>query len=161
MASMFDIDELALVQEWMGQPALYNRQSRKYAKARLLQAEAKAELDLVRAKLDLAIRQNPDDYNLDRVTEGSVAATILMQKKYKTALKNLNDATYAVNLLQGVVESLDQRKKALENLVRLHGQNYFATPHAEGVGLEVVEELKKVTARSRGKRPRLKHTKED
>ena len=38
------------------------------------------------------------------------------------------DARYEFNTAKGAVRAVDQRKESLENLVRLHGQHYFAGP---------------------------------
>ena len=149
--SIFEIDMHQLDREWVAQPRLYATHARKLAKAKQAEAETKAMLDVVRAELDLSIRKSPIDFDLEKPTEGSITATILVQKEYKTALNQYNAARYTVGLVQGVVDALDHRKKALENLVHLHGQNYFATPRAKGVSSETVEHLKKTAARGRAR----------
>lgn len=141
--NLLDIDHYVLDEEWMNQPKLYFRYSAELTKAReewdLLRNQlevAKSELDDVMAELDLQIRNDPDGFGLTgKVTEASIKNTILLQEAYKTAKKECEgiqtkiiQAKSSIGVLEGFVEALSQRKTALENLVRLHGQNYFSTP---------------------------------
>ena len=45
------------------------------------------------------------------------------------AAQALIDAKYENDIAEGVVKALDQKKSALENLVRLLGVSYFAGPN--------------------------------
>jgi hypothetical protein len=122
------IDESALDIELLDQPSLMAKYSRLLAEAKRDRDIAKEALDLKKAEINLDVRDHPQNYSLEKVTVDSVEACILQQDDYKEALKELNDANYEVNVLQGVVSAIDHRKSALENLVRLYGQNYFAGP---------------------------------
>jgi len=122
------IDESNLDLEWLEQPSLMMRYGMKSAEARQELDLAKENLNLVKAELDLAIRNNPESYGLNKVTEAALFAMIQQQDDYKTAYSRFVDATYQVNLLQVAIEAIQHRKSALENLVRLHGQQYFAGP---------------------------------
>jgi len=73
-----------------------------------------------------------------------------MQKSYKVAAKEVLRLRHAADVLQAAVTALDHRKKALENLVYLHGQNYFSEPHArDGDSRETVNAATKRAARNR------------
>lgn len=122
------IDENALDIEFLEQPSLMTRYSQLLADARRDRDLAKEALELAKAEINLDIRDNPEKYGLEKVTDKAVEACILMEDSYKEAQKEFNDANYEVNLLFGVVSAIDHRKSALENLVKLHGQNYFAGP---------------------------------
>jgi hypothetical protein len=98
------------------------------ASARKTLDEAKEELEFVRAELDKAIRSNPDRYDIDKITEAVVIATITIHKDYQKASSVLINAKYENDMAYGAVKAIDARKDALENLVRLHGQQYFAGP---------------------------------
>jgi hypothetical protein len=102
--------------------------SRKLAEAKLERDLHKEALEFTRADLDRKIREDPDKYGLVKVTESALSSTILLNEKYQEKSSNFHDANFEVNLLQGVVNAVEQRKSALENLVRLHGQNYFSGP---------------------------------
>lgn len=122
------IDENALDVEFLEQPTLMARYARLLAEARRDRDLAKEALDLTKAEINLDIRDNPDKYNLTKITVDAVEACVLMEDSYKEAVKEYNDANYEVNVLQGVVNAVEHRKSALENLVKLHGQQYFAGP---------------------------------
>ena len=53
---------------------------------------------------------------------------ILTSKKYQEANQKYLDAQYEKNMAGNAVQSMNMRKEALENLVKLHGQSYFAGP---------------------------------
>jgi hypothetical protein len=122
------IDCDALDVEWLEQASLMLKYTRHLAKLRMELDQAKEELDVVKAELDKDIRTNPDDYDIDKITESVVENTIFLQKDYKLANKNIIQCKYEVDMAVGAVRAFEQRKDALENLVRLHGQQYFAGP---------------------------------
>lgn len=122
------IDPNALDVEWLEQPELM----RKYAKhAALMEKEkdeAKERLDIVKARIELDIRDNPTTYNIQKVTEGTIQSVLLLQEGYQEANREFNDAKYEYNVAVAAVRAFDQRKTALENLVRLLSASYFAGP---------------------------------
>lgn len=122
------IDETALDVEWLEQAGLMFRYAENAAKARQKLDRKKESLDVVKAEIDTRIRTDPDKFNLEKVTEGAILNTILQQQAYRTAYQEFVDAKYEADIAQAAVIALAQRKDALENLVRLHGQQYFAGP---------------------------------
>lgn len=122
------IDDNSLDLEWLDQPSLMLKYARVSAQTRRILDEAKQNLDVVRAELDKDIRENPDDYGIAKVTEGSITSAINTSDDYKKAFKAFLDAKYEADMAGGAVRAFDARKDALENLVRLHGQQYFAGP---------------------------------
>jgi hypothetical protein len=122
------IDPDSLDIEWLEQPTLLLRYAKNLANTRKILDEAKETLDITRAKADKDIRNNPDNYKIDKVTEGSVSAAILLHKEFKEANKEFLEAKYNVEMAQAALNAVNQRKDALENLVRLHGMQYFAGP---------------------------------
>lgn len=145
-----DIDNL--VKNWVDQPKIYFYWSSQLTTARQAAEEARREIDVTYAELGRAIRQSPDEYDLVKVTEDAVKSCITEQKEYKAAVKAHSDANYDVGILTGAVEALQHRKRGLESLVKLHGQQYFASPTApEGSG-SVMEDVVKKSVLSRGRR---------
>jgi hypothetical protein len=122
------IDENALDVEFLEQPTKVIKYARLLAEARRDRDLAKEALDLTKAEINLDIRDNPEKYNLTKITVDAVEACILMEDRYEQVVKEYNDANYEVNVLQGAVNALEHRKSALENLVKLYGQQYFAGP---------------------------------
>jgi len=137
------IDEDALDVEWLRQAMLMGRYGRLAVEARRVMDLTKERLDVVRAELDRDIRANPAKYGIEKVTEGVVQNTIILAEKvrtdeekkeiamiqpYQDAVRAFIDAKYESEMAQAAVRAVDQKKSALENLVRLHGQQYFAGP---------------------------------
>ena len=122
------IDETALDVEWLEQPRLMIKYARNSAEASRRVEIAKARLDLVRAELDRDIRTVPTKYEIEKVVEAVVTNTILMQPKYQEKEAELIDARYEYEIARNAVYAINARKDALENLVKLHGMQYFAGP---------------------------------
>lgn len=122
------IDEDALDFELLGQADKMVKYSRMLAEAQRDRDLSKESLDLIKAEIDLDIRDNPENYKLAKITEAAITNCILMEEEYQTAQKEWNEANFQVNVMQGVIKAIEHRKSALENLVKLYGQNYFAGP---------------------------------
>lgn len=130
------IDINKLEKEWLNQPKLFFYWAERLAEARFEEDAAKQKLELVEAQLDASIRENSEEYDLIKVTDKAVEACLTRQATYQNALTGLNKAKRTTNILQAAVTALDQRKRALESLVALHGQNYFSTPRTRGEAAE-------------------------
>lgn len=124
------IDEQALDIEWLQQASLMYRYAKHQAQTRKAMDEAKERLDYVRASLEMDIRANPDKYGLSKVTEAAIASTILLQGGYQGASKAYINAKYENEIAGATVRAIDQKKTALENMVRLLAASYFAGPQA-------------------------------
>jgi len=119
-------DELEM--EWLDQPSLMFKYAKNAAEMRRLLDLSKEKLDLVKAEIDKEIRTNPEKFGIEKITETVVANSMLATLKYKKANEEFLNAKYEVDVAQAAVVAMSQRKDALENLVRLHGQQYFAGP---------------------------------
>jgi len=122
------IDPHSLDEEWLRQSGLYMKYSEAAAEAERIRDLAKEKINVVRAELDKAIRKDPDKYGLEKVTDTPVAATILLQQEYKVASEALIQANYELNMFQSAVRAFDNKRSALENMVRLWLGSYFSGP---------------------------------
>lgn len=123
-----EINETELDVEWLDQPALMMRYARYLADVKMAFDKVKERLELVKAELDKVIRTNPERFDIEKITDKVVENTIPMQATYKEASEALINAKYEMEMTYGAVKAIDARRDALENLVRLHGQQYFAGP---------------------------------
>jgi len=159
----FDIDINRLDEEWINQPKIFFKYASQLADARRKLEEAKAELDVIRAEIDLDIRSNPTNYfgnKIGKTTESLITSTILQQSKYQEALLSFRKRKHRIDILQAAVNALDHRKSALERLVSLHGQNYFATPKPiDKTSMETVDNIEKGAARLIGKKRKKRNKK--
>ena len=122
------IDETALDVEWLQQPSLMMRYTTHEAKIQYELDVAKSRLSLIQSELDQKIRTDPESFGIAKVTEGAVMAVLQQQDKYKEAQAEVHQLSFELNVAKGAVKAFAQRKDALENLVKLHGQQYFAGP---------------------------------
>ncbi len=124
-----EIDINDLVEENIQQAPLYMNAVEDSADANDEVSKAKQKLDLVQAELDMAIRTDPDSFDIEgKVTEKAIASTILIHKDYKFAYKDYLDAKHEAAILAGAVVAFDHRKRALESLSKLWLGSYFSEP---------------------------------
>lgn len=122
------INQDALDIEWLQQPRLMMKYGRYLAEAELELANAKQALDIKKAELDKNIRMYPEEYDIEKVTETAISNAILGNKGYKAAVDECNQCQYEYTMAKNAVKAFEHKKDALENLVRLFGQQYFAGP---------------------------------
>jgi len=89
------------------------------------------DLDVLEAKLSLRCREKPEDFGLPTgkaPTEGAVKAAILVHESFIAGTRELQDARRDHSTLTMAVAALEQKKRMIEVLITLHGQEYFAGP---------------------------------
>src|SRR5271157_3525172 len=139
------IDESSLDLEWLNQPALFMKYAKHAANAQMELDHAKQTLDIAKAEADKEIRNNPDKFELAKATDTAVANAILIHPAYKEAYDAYLEAKYECEMARSAVTAFDQRKNALEYLVKLLGQNYFAGPALPRDITELKEQRQKKT----------------
>ena len=132
------IDESILDVEWIEHSSRMLTYTTLAAEARREMDLAEASLDYCRARISKEVREDPDFYGLggtgpsgrSRATEEAIKNTIILNEEYDVANREYIEKKFQWEVAIGVVKSFEHRKSALENLVRLHGQSYFAGPIA-------------------------------
>ena len=124
----FTIDETSIDKEWLRQSSLVWQYSKELATIKRLLEVAETQGDQLRATLDKDIRSNPESYGIPKVTEGAISITIILQPEIKEKQLEISKFKKELDLAYGALKSLEHKKSALENLVKLNGQNYFAGP---------------------------------
>lgn len=127
--SVVGIDTDELDREWTNQPRLAHRYAALTADAIKEVEEAKANLELVRADLAQQYRSAEG-----KKTEKSIEEQIITDSTYQESLNELISAKHEKDQLQGVCNSVEHRKRALENLVSLFLADYFSSPRNRGSG---------------------------
>ena len=145
--SIVHIDELNLDRECIRLPSDYLRYSHMAIEARRKFDELKADLDVVEAELAMSIRDNPQHYKLEKVTEAAINATVLTRKRYQEAHHKLLEARHEQEMVQAVVSALEHKKRSLTLLVELHGMGYFSDPKISKRGRDAVEDMMQRKAR--------------
>ncbi len=122
------IDPNALDVEWLEQPDLMRKYAKYAADVKRVMDETKERLDVTKAKLEMEIRTYPANFGLEKVTESAIQSTIILQESYQELSKEYIQAKYEYDVATAVLRALEQRKSALENLVKLLSVSYFAGP---------------------------------
>jgi len=144
-AKDIEIDQDALDVEWLEQPKKMFKYARLYADAKRKVDYAKEKIEVVKAQLDKEMRKDPDKFELEKTTDAVVANAIVRSQRYIDANGEYIEAKFDADLIRAALQGMEQRKDALENLVRLFGQQYFAGP-------SVPRDLSKEWARKQAER---------
>lgn len=124
----FEIDKNHLPEEWCNHPKHYYRRATKLADAREAWERAKAERDVIAADVEKSVRLTPSEFGIEKVTEAAVNAAVTLDKRHRDANHRVIQAKHAVDMAQAAVDTLDHRKHALENMVKLLLAEFFSVP---------------------------------
>jgi len=149
VTSVVSIDELNLDKECISLPSDYLKYAHRAADTKRDVDSKKAALEALQAKISNTIRKNPEKYGLDKVTEASLSAAVILQGGYQVRQEELIDARHLQETAQAYVWALECKKRSLTMLVELHGMGYFSNPKISQQGREAVEQMVKKNARKR------------
>jgi hypothetical protein len=122
------IDPNQLDVEACQQAELFFKWSEKSIEAQGELDRAKLFLETIEAELDLRCRDNPSEFSLAKVTESAIKAVIKTHRDYIEAYHAWIKAKETAGLLGKAAMAMEQKKRMIETLVTLHGQQYFAGP---------------------------------
>lgn len=151
-----EIDKYRLDVEWQMQPQQMYVWAKKAADAQLALNSAKSSLDLIDAGLDKEIRDNPETFEISKLTNEVVTKTIETQPPHVAAVRKVNEAHHVLRIAEAAVNALEHRKRALTMLVELWVKDYYSdksrnTPAALS---EEGGDFNKEAVRNRGARRR-------
>lgn len=139
------IDADALDIEWVRHPAKYMKWAERAAHADKNAKAKKEKLDLVYAKIDNELREVTEK----KITEKMIESQIYLDERYKKASEEWREAIYDANVLQSAVRAMEQKKSALENLVKLWAGAYFSGPKSPRDIREEIDIKDKAESRNR------------
>lgn len=151
------IDEGNLHGEWKDQPFLQMKYVEEATHADVNAKRAKENLEIEKAELYLSIRKMKE-FNKEKITEAIIDAEIKVSNEYKEAHTVYFKALEKSKILNGAVDAFEQRKCALENIVKLHGRGYFSQP-SEKLDQEITEEVVQTKVRESLTKPKRKERK--
>ncbi len=151
--NILEVDIYSLEKEWAKHPKRNRLWSKKLAKAQLRLDEAKDAHKLVVAELGKSIREDPEAYDLSKVTDKAVEQYIPLQDEYKASLTTINEAKYKVAMIESMVSALEDKRRALENEVKLFALQYFELPNVSQ-NIKDAFEMEDATRAYRGKKKR-------
>lgn len=125
----FPIDRHDLATEWEYQHELFLYHAEKLEAAEEHLRQVTDNLDLKYAELDEDIRASTET----KITEAAIKNKILLNPQYQEALTKVRRVQHEVGNCKIDVKALEMRKAGLENLVKLHGQEYYSNPSVSGI----------------------------
>ena len=123
------IDPGHLDVECVNQPELFFKWAQFAIEASAVMDQAKLFLAVTEAQVEMECRQNPAKFGLVKSTEGAIKAAVQLSDVYQDAYQKYIDARKEAKLCDAGVTAMEQKKRMLEVLATLHGQQYFAGPH--------------------------------
>ncbi len=90
--------------------------------------DAKRRMETTQARLELECRKTPENFGLVKVTESAIDAAVKCASRFIDAQDEYRDAYEIEKMLGIAVSVMEMKKRMLENLITLHGQQYFAGP---------------------------------
>lgn len=125
------IDQDALDVEWLNQAPLAMKYAKHWANLDRELNRKNEELQILEADLRDKVNQSPDEYLGEGVkpTNDNIKSFVIRNEQYKSCKEEQRELEYELSLANiARIEVSNTRKAALENLVKLHGMNYFAGP---------------------------------
>ncbi len=147
----FHIDKHRLDEEWEDQASTFYEFSTKLADAREDHDRFKAKLDVIEAEFDKGIRQRPEEFGVEKITEKAVEKTIILQTKYRDARDDVIRSKHDVDICEAAVKALEHKKKGLESMVYLQSQGYNSEPTGPRLAKERVMDWEKKNVRNKGR----------
>jgi hypothetical protein len=123
-----EIDPQALDVEAGMQGELFFKYAEKAIEARHKADEAKFRMEVIRAEVASNVRLSPEQYDLEKVTEAGVVAAVQTSKRVTNAHEKYLELKKDSDLLAQACGAMEQKKRMIEVLITLHGQEYFAGP---------------------------------
>lgn len=147
-----EINPNALDIEWLDQPGLFFELSSALADEKLKLEKLKGAAEIALADEAKEVREDPSKYGLAKVTEAGIKEAVTGSTTNAKWTRRINGQKHSVDILQSAVSACDHKKRALENLVTLHGQQYFSSPkEPRDINTEYLKEAEKKRVRSKGK----------
>ena len=136
------IDETALDVEWLDQPQIALKYGKLVTNLERTVKKLRERKKTIRSELILEANENPQEiFDKKRPNKADIEAYYRTDEKYKNIVEELHDAEYELEYSKIAKNEISYtRKQALENLVRLHGQQYFSGPN---VNRDLEKEVKK------------------
>lgn len=111
--------------------------------------------DALEARLQLKCRESPADFGLQNATEKAVSAAVMATKEILSAREKVLQEKRRLQLLERAVSAMEMKKRMLESLITLHGQEYFAGPSTPHDLVSVWEDYVRRRSDAVGERQRI------
>jgi len=128
------------------QAEIYFKWAEKAVKARERLDRAKFQLEVSQATLSSQARVDPDSFGITKVTKTGLDAAVKSHPDYVEAYEEYLKAKSSSALMDKAADAMEQKKRMIEVLITLHGQQYFAGPSVPRNLSEAWKEAKEKTS---------------
>lgn len=122
------IDPMNLDVECLSQSQKFMKWAEAAVDARVEAERLELVLEVTAAKLQARMRANPEKFGLAKATEGEVKAAVACHPRRVAAAEAFLAAKASQHYLEKAVAAMETRKRMLDDLITLHGQEYFSDP---------------------------------
>lgn len=122
------IDEENLHVEWLRQSDITSKYVFYYAQKKKEANITEKEKELAFANLDEQIRQQPEKFKMEKLTDASIKQAIIRQDQYQQKIMNNIEAQYEAGIAYGALQDMRERKEILSGLNYLYNTGYFDVP---------------------------------
>jgi len=122
------IDPGQLDVEAVRQADVFFKWAERAVEAKALADRCKLKLELLLVRLEMQCRTAPEDFGLTKTSEAAVAAVVKAHPDYEKSSIEYINARRDAAILSEAVNAMQQKKSMLEEMIKLHGQQYFAGP---------------------------------
>ena len=120
------INRFALDTEWEQHPSKFLEWAEKSVEAQFEKDKTKDQLDLVRAQIDLEIRNGLGEGK--KATESAISNLVILDPRYQEASKKYREAVNDAKILDVAKDAFEHKKKALEKMTDLWISGYWSDP---------------------------------
>lgn len=124
------IDPEALDVESVRHADLYFKWAERSVEAQIELEFLALDLDVLKGRLQMECREYPDRFNVKNITETAIKSAVESCPPYVDAFKKYLAAKGEKLMLEKAETAMEVRKRMLDNLIKLFGQEYFAGPAA-------------------------------
>lgn len=130
-----EISKFRLDEEWVKQPQLYLKYAMASAYFQKQTSEKEQKAKVLHATLKADAAENPEEcLGVGvKVTADRCEAYATQHRDYRRAKQEAINAKYEADMALSAVFAMQQRKEALESLVRLQGMEIYSEPRTKDV----------------------------
>lgn len=116
--------------------------------------DLKDKLGVATAELELKIRNKPDKYKIEKVTNDAIKCVLATTEKLIKRKEEINEWMYYDRILKGTLTTIEHRKRALSKETDLFLGGYFAQPNSKSSGVmeEKIEQRTKESIKNKLKK---------
>jgi len=123
----FSVNPNELEKEWTNLPLSIYNASKLLANARYCQDDLKRRLSVKRSDTDIDIRRSPAKYNLDKITETTVASFVNSDAAVQELESLTTRSKHNVDIAYAAVAAMSAKKDSLNAITELKKMNYYSS----------------------------------